>query len=117
MSLLDRLRWYRHRLQAMRPAEVGHRVAERLRHSGDGRFFRKASNLRITSAEPVPRLPEPASAPPDLLRQLASDAAAILEGDWQLFGWKHVSVGAPPCWHRDPLTGVVIDPAPLAHRR
>ena len=33
-----------------------------------------------------------------------------------LFGWRRVSVGSPPCWHRDPTCGVIIQPGIPAHK-
>ncbi|GEP43181.1 heparinase II/III domain-containing protein [Brevifollis gellanilyticus] len=56
----------------------------------------------------VPRLPDRATAPVPLRIQLSADAKNLILGSWRLFGWKDVEVGAPPCWHRDPVCGVVI---------
>jgi hypothetical protein len=105
------LGWYMQRLRAMSVSEIGRRVAERL-----GRRSEMAS-LRRISRRPwdgtftdVPKLPWRDRVPPELRKQLAVDAEKLMRGEWELFGWKCVEVGAPPCWHRDATLGVVIDP-------
>jgi hypothetical protein len=40
----------------------------------------------------------------------------MMQGHWQIFGWRQVEVGSPPCWHRDPATGVVTAHDTAAHR-
>jgi hypothetical protein len=74
----------------------------------------EASKLKKVAAEPwdgtftdFPQLPWRKQVPADLRRQLAADAEKLVRGEWALFGWKAVEVGAPPCWHRDPTLGVV----------
>jgi hypothetical protein len=48
--------------------------------------------------------------------RLAQDAKLLLNGDWLLYGWRAVSMGAPPCWHRDAACGVVIEPDELSYK-
>lgn len=107
-----KLGWYMQRLRAMNMAEICRRVAERL-----GRAF-EVAHLRRISRQPwdgafndVPKLPGREHVPPELGKQLASDAAKLMRGEWDLFGWKSIETGAPPCWHRDATLGVVVDPA------
>ncbi|MEZ5385011.1 MAG: heparinase II/III family protein [Prosthecobacter sp.] len=103
--------WYAQRLRAMSVGEIGRRVMERC-----GRL-RELTALKKVAREAwdgtftdFPKLPWRESVPPELRKQLASDAEKLVQGEWQLFGWKSVEVGAPPCWHRDAMLGVVIDP-------
>jgi len=105
------LGWYIQRLRAMSVGEIGRRVAERLGRRNE------INNLRRISRKPwdgaftdVPKLPWRDRVPPELRKQLAVDAERLMRGEWELFGWKSVEVGAPPCWHRDATLGVVIDP-------
>lgn len=122
MKAMESISWYAHRLKAMRPAELGHRVAEKWRKSTETGFLK-----RLVGAEPgpavsaVPRLPDLAAVPEGLCQQLAEDAHALLRGEWQLFGWRQAELGSPPCWHRDAACGVVVSPEiparQLNHRR
>jgi hypothetical protein len=109
--------WYAQRLRAMSLGEIGRRVVERCARMGE------ASKLKKVAAEPwdgtftdFPQLPWRKQVPVDLRRQLAADAEKLVRGEWALFGWKAVEVGAPPCWHRDPTLGVVIDPRTPAEK-
>ncbi|MEQ1751458.1 MAG: heparinase II/III family protein [Prosthecobacter sp.] len=117
MSFGERLSWYRHRLKAMSLREVSHRLVEKWRIWTEGGFLEDIAALDHHDVNPsVPRLPLPEVFSAEIKQQLAKDAKSLLRGEWQIFGWKKVSVGAPPCWHRDPACGVVIDPAIAAHR-
>ncbi len=105
------LGWYMQRLRAMSLSEIAHRVTERLGRRNE------IAKLRRISCRPwdgsfteVPKLPWRDRVPPELRKQLAVDAERLMRGEWDLFGWKCVEVGAPPCWHRDATLGVVIDP-------
>jgi hypothetical protein len=117
MSFVERLSWYRHRLKAMSLREASHRLVEKWRIWTEGNFLEDIAALDHHDVNPsVPRLPLPEVFSAKIKQQLAKDARSLLRGEWQIFGWKKVSVGAPPCWHRDPACGVVIDPAIAAHR-
>ncbi|WP_395743741.1 heparinase II/III family protein [Prosthecobacter sp.] len=99
------------RLRAMSVGEIGRRIAERLGRRNEAASLRRISRKAWdgTFAD-VPRLPWRERVPPELRKQLAADAEKLVRGEWELFGWKSVEVGAPPCWHRDATLGVVIDP-------
>ncbi len=95
----------------MSPGEIGRRVIERCAR------LREPAKLGKIAAGPwdgaftdFPKLPWRKEVPAELRRQLAADAGKLVRGEWELFGWKQVEVGAPPCWHRDATLGVVIDP-------
>lgn len=95
----------------MSVGEMVHRVVERWHR------WREPAQLKRIAAAPwdgtftdFPTLPWRERVPPELRRQLAADAEKLVRGEWELFGWKTVEVGAPPCWHRDATLGVVIDP-------
>lgn len=106
---MSRLAWYVHRLRAMSPGEVAHRLGDRWRALTQKSFLKRINGVDTGDAnEKAPRLPQREFAPQALRAQLAADAKKLLLGEWQLFGWKKVDVGAPPCWHRDPACGVVI---------
>lgn len=110
------LGWYLHRLKAMTPSEVMHRLSERLKHRSDASFADVVRRLSLGEVVDVLSLPDPGKAS-DLLRQsLAQDAAALIRGEWQLFGWREVQVGTPPNWHRDSAAGVCIPSSSLSHR-
>lgn len=112
-----KLRWYLHRMRAMSPTEWRHRFADKFRHATQQRHLRGVASAKWDSTRAAtPRLPDPEAAPQALRDQLAEDAQRLQRGQWQLFGWKSVDVGAPPCWHRDATCGVVIDPRAPSHR-
>ena len=91
--------------------EIGHRVAERWGRLGEAAKLKKISREAWDSAfTDYPKLPWRERVPPELRKQLAVDAEKLMRGELELFGWKNVEVGAPPCWHRDATLGVVIDP-------
>lgn len=111
MSAAETMRWYAHRLRAMSAGEVLHRVQDRLKQAGEAAFLRSLQSFDPGPAQALRLRLEPAeSAPAGLRETLAQDAARLQRGEWQVFGWRTVDVGAPPCWYRDPLCGVVIDP-------
>lgn len=108
---MTKVSWYVRRLRAMSMGEIGRRLLERC-----GRL-REPEKLQKITRKPwdgaftdFPKLPWRERVPPELRKQLASDAEKLVRGEWELFGWKNVEVGAPPCWHRDATLGVVIDP-------
>ena len=110
------LGWYLHRLRAMTPSEVIHRVSERWKHRSDVSFADAVGRLSLGDAVDVLMLPDPGKAPEVLRKALAQDAAALLRGEWSLFGWREAQVGTPPNWHRDAAAGVCIPSSSLAHR-
>jgi hypothetical protein len=93
----------------MSPGEVTHRFGDWWRQLTQSGFVRRVAKFDPGAADDkAARLPDLGLAPAALRTQLAADAKKLLLGEWQLFGWKAVEVGAPPCWHRDPACGVVI---------
>jgi hypothetical protein len=117
MTAAAKLRWYMHRMRAMTPVEVGHRVAEKCRHATQETFLRRiASAPWQGGVTGYPALPDPSTAPHDFRARLAEDAALIGSGHWRLFGWQDVSVATPPAWHRDPVSGITVEAHTPAHR-
>lgn len=117
MSGNSKLLWYASRLKAMSPGEVVHRLGERWKHRSDADFGKLADQVELGRLVPeFPALPDPVRAPEKLRHRLAVDAKELLDGDWLLYGWRRVSTGAPPCWHRDAACGVVIEPDELSHK-
>ena len=101
----------------MSPGEVLHRVGEKWRHRSDAEFAQLAAKVSLGECiAPFPSLPDPNKAPLKLKGRLAVDAKELLNGDWLLYGWRRVSTGAPPCWHRDAACGIVIEPDELSHK-
>lgn len=95
----------------MSPAEMAHRVQEKWKRTTETAFFDQVKGGDPGPADArVPRLPEKAAGMVELRQQLRSDAEKLQRGHWQLFGWREVEVGSPPCWHRDPVCGVIVDP-------
>ncbi|WP_395737235.1 heparinase II/III family protein [Prosthecobacter sp.] len=116
------LGWYMQRLRAMSVGEMVHRVVERLgRRNEAAKLRRLARKAWDGSFADFPKLPWRGRVPPELRKQLAVEAERLMRGEWELFGWRRVEVGAPPCWHRDATLGVVIDPeipaCKLDHRK
>ncbi len=111
------LGWYIHRLKAMTPSEVMHRVSERWKHRLDHSFADSLRAIQLGNAvrDALP-VPDPAAASEILKDTLARDAAALIRGEWKLFGWREVSVGTPPQWHRDAAAAVCIPSKALAHQ-
>lgn len=117
MSGNSKLSWYASRLKAMSPGEVVHRLGEKWKHRTDGEFGKLAGKVTLGEHLPAfPALPDPDQAPAKLKERLAVDAGELLNGDWLLYGWRRVSTGAPPCWHRDAACGVIIEPDELSHK-
>jgi hypothetical protein len=105
------LSWHLQRLRAMSVSEIGRRVAERLGRRNETAHLQRISRSPWDGTfTDVPKLPWRERVPPELRKQLVVDAEKLMRGEWELFGWKNVEVGAPPCWHRDATLGVVIDP-------
>ncbi|MFZ4764522.1 MAG: alginate lyase family protein [Roseimicrobium sp.] len=112
-----KLGWYFHRLRAMSVSELAHRVTERWKHRSDAAFAESVRGIALGEAvEGVIALPVREAAPEVLRQSLSREAAALLNGDWKLFGWREVNVGAPPRWHQDATCGMNAEPEVLAHR-
>jgi len=112
MSLGSKVSWYAQRLRAMSVGEMGRRVIESWGRMREPARLKKLSRASWDGAfTDFPKLPWRDRVPPELRKQLAIDAEKLVRGEWELFGWKKVEVGAPPCWHRDATLGVVIDPS------
>lgn len=96
----------------MSVGEMAHRVVERWHRWREPAQLKKIAGAAWDGTfTDFPALPWRERVPPELRKQLALDAERLVRGEWDLFGWKSVEVGAPPCWHRDATLGVVIDPA------
>jgi hypothetical protein len=109
--------WYYHRLRAMTVSELAHRVTERWKHRSDASFVDTLHGVELgDAAQGIIALPQPNAAPAALKQTLASDAASLMRGEWKLFGWREVNVGAPPQWHRDLVAKTDISPDQLAHQ-
>ncbi|WP_395748085.1 heparinase II/III family protein [Prosthecobacter sp.] len=105
------------RLRAMSVGEIAHRVVERVSRRNEVAALKRVSKKRWDgSFTDFPKLPWRDRVPPELRKQLAADAEQLMRGEWELFGWKRVEVGAPPCWHRDATLGAVIDPETPAYK-
>jgi len=108
---VKKVAWYAQRLRAMSVSEIGRRVIERWGRLNEPAQLKKIARRPWDGAfTDFPKLPWRERVPPELRKQLAADAKKLVRGEWELFGWKAVEVGAPPCWHRDATLGVVIDP-------
>lgn len=112
----SKLSWYVNRLRAMSLSEMWHRVRERQWHKSDATFAKRAEGVSLGEVAPFPALPDRTKAPLKLRGRLSVDAKELLAGDWLLYGWRRVSTGAPPCWHRDAACGVIIEPDELSHK-
>lgn len=107
-----KMSWYAQRLRAMSIGEMARRVVERWQRLREPAQLKKLARAPWDGAfTDFPKLPWRERVPPELRKQLAVDAEKLVRGEWELFGWKTVEVGAPPCWHRDATLGVVIDPS------
>jgi len=105
------LGWHWQRLRAMSAGEIGRRVIERWARLRESSMLQKIARRAWDGTfNDFPKLPWRERVPPELRKQLALDAEKLVRGEWELFGWNNVEVGAPPCWHRDATLGVVIDP-------
>ena len=95
----------------MKPAEAWKRLRDRWKHKKDHEWIERLDEFDIGSAvEQMPMLPHVAAVPWDLRVALRTNAADLIAGRWSLFGWRLTDVGAPPCWHRDATSGVIVEP-------
>lgn len=83
---------------------AGHARKKIYEWSDAGRSFpRLDAPLELQGA--FPRLPNRASAPPELREALRCDAQDILSGRWRAFGHLELKVDEPPRWQSDYLVG------------
>jgi hypothetical protein len=117
MSGKSKLSWYTHRLKAMGVGELVQRVSDKVKHQSDAKFSKRIEAVQLgdTIAD-FPTLPRKQDCPARLRAKLADDVTMLLAGEWRLFGWRDVSTGAPPCWHRDASCGVIIEPDGLSYK-
>jgi hypothetical protein len=111
MSESSKLPWLKQRLKAMRLSELFQRESPAPVVQEVESFSQKLQRITLgTEHTESPQLPDRQQCPPALKDRLGKDAERLLQGEWLLFGWKEVSTGAPPCWHRDALCGVIVEP-------
>jgi hypothetical protein len=117
MTSPSKLTWYAHRLMAMRPSEVWHRLKEKWLYRKDHEWITRLHEIDPgPPADQVPTLPHVTAIPWDLRVALKTDASDLLAGRWELFGWRVADVGAPPCWHRDASSGVIVEPEGASYK-
>ncbi len=99
------LRWRFNRLRCMDSAEVLHRLArlfsiytEQLLHS-----WSKQAPVADIRGEPAPWIHGTSDI--DKAPYLAA-ADRLVAGKFDIFSLHDIDLGAPPCWNRDPLTGI-----------
>ncbi len=104
------LAWKLNRLKAMAPAEVCWRVrkavAAGLERRGFGLAYDVDAGTGISGSAWVSLLPTNFDAAPYI-----AAAERLLAGRWDVLSLRDCALGFPPCWNRDPKTGV---DAPLA---
>ncbi len=113
--------WYWHRLRAMDSAEIAGRIVEKTRIWTDPKKRDELATFRLGPVQVAPSfLPDAEAASPQLKARIADKATAVRSGQWQLFGWKEVTLSDPPPWGWDaihdrhaPLTDPVAN---LDHR-
>lgn len=104
----SRIRWYFNRLRCMTPAELPHRVARTLAAHAESRGLCRNEVPRPRFEAAGTRFVE---VPDGIDAGRCLDAAdRIVAGRFDLFALDDVRLGNPPCWNRDPKTGVL---APL----
>lgn len=107
---LDRIGWYRRRLSAMGPAEIGWRVVDQTR-----RWTWSRDQVHPGQAPPPPArtgpgfpatLPRPTAGTvaDDARDELVRAADLLLEGKWEILGVCRTDL-ADPDWFLDPVTG------------
>jgi hypothetical protein len=103
----QRLLWMMNRMRSMPPAELPHRLRERLRQHQDRRgWFSPPELPRELEDSPLPHWALLGTALPreDWLGSLERDTESILSDRWKLLGttWP---TGGRNAWHLDPITG------------
>ena len=101
------LRWYFHRLKAMGPAEVALRVraAWRQRTVDEELQALQASDQLLGANKDFPKLPDPLACPIGVREAILQEAQDIMHGSWTVLHGHQITVGFPPVWHRDYLSG------------
>src|SRR5262245_29421294 len=108
---MQRLQWYVSRLGRMSPSEITYRVAQAARDT-----THKWARLDQLNAP----APHEAPAGDDFMHRdvyvdatpYTAQADRMIAGRYDLFDLEGHTLGCPPDWNRDPLTGRL---APLAH--
>ena len=99
-----RVAWLIKRLRCMTPAEIGYRLG-RAGADALARCLPRAPVPAPTALPALPRFEAPALDAAATAAILA-DAERIRAGQVTLFAAHRFDVGAPPCWNRDPYSGV-----------
>ncbi len=101
------LRWYFHRLKAMGPTEVALRVRAALRQRSVDAALQALQATERLLGEPknFPKLPDPLACPIDIREFVVQEAQDIMQGSWTILHGHQITVGFPPVWHRDYLSG------------
>jgi hypothetical protein len=119
-SSAEKLAWYWHRLRAMEPGEIAHRVAAKAKRIGKGDPAQAVADFHLSA--PVagwPRLPDREAASSGVREAARLRAAEIRSGNWKIFGWRETRIEGTPRWHHDYLNDVAIpcgQDASLDHR-
>lgn len=101
---MSKLAWYWHRLWAMSPTEQLLHARKKIRQRVDLITLPQGPELK-EETRIFPRLPNPNTAPNELILALKADVENILAGHWKAFGQIPIQVDNPPQWHRDYLVG------------
>lgn len=107
-SGVEKLAWCWHRLRAMEPGEIAHRVAARARAIGERDPAKETTNLQLGPPAACPRLPDRQAASSRVRESAKRQAEDIRSGKWRLFGWHEARIEGTPLWHHDYLNDVAI---------
>jgi heparinase II/III-like protein len=97
--------WRLNRLRCMAPAEVSHRVIRALWARAERAGLLGSGIVPPPDLAPTPRPWAHATAKVDQARYLAA-ADRIAAGKLDVFALRNIDLNSPPCWNRDPKTGV-----------
>ncbi|MGQ0524904.1 MAG: alginate lyase family protein [Betaproteobacteria bacterium] len=102
---VTRLGWYFNRLRCMTPAELNHRLFQAARVRAEAwqriRLLDVPAARLTASCQPWFHMPPAA----DVTGCVAA-ADRVVAGRFDLFALRDIGLGTPPCWNRDPRTGV-----------
>ncbi len=105
--MLDKFKWYRHRLGAMDSREVAGRIIEKARQITEDNSLAELAGASVgCGTRDFPVLPERSEIPADIGTAICEDALRILQGEWHVLHGQQWSVENPPVWHRDYLAGM-----------